>query len=99
MLRLPYATQVLTTPLTCMATTSSIRRNNLTPLWCDVDPRTLNICLQSVRSKLSAETRVLMLVHWGGYPIDMEEVSAIKADYQKRFGQELYVVEDYAMWG
>lgn len=100
MLGLPMGTRVLTTPLTCTATNWAIKANRLVPDWVDIDPRTLNICLQDVRAKLGKHTRVLMLVHWGGYPIDLDEVAEIKTTYRKRYDQELYVIEDCAhAWG
>lgn len=96
MLGLPFGTQVLTTALTCTATNWAIRQAYLTPLWCDINPHTLNIDLQDVRAKLNRDTRVLMLVHWGGYPVDIQEVAHIKQEYYQRYKQQLYVIEDCA---
>jgi dTDP-4-amino-4,6-dideoxygalactose transaminase len=100
MMNLHFGVGVLTTPLTCTATSFAIRSNYYRPIWCDINPRTMNICLQDVRSKLTKDTRVLMLVHWGGYPVDMDEVYEIKQDYLNTFNQELFVIEDCAhAWG
>jgi dTDP-4-amino-4,6-dideoxygalactose transaminase len=100
MLKLPMGTQVLTTPLTCTATNWPIRANGLTPVWVDVNPGTLNICLQDVSSKLTELTQVLMLVHWGGYPIDLAQIEHIKQEYRNKYNKRLHVIEDCAhAWG
>jgi dTDP-4-amino-4,6-dideoxygalactose transaminase len=88
--------EVISSPLTCAATNFPAVANRLAIRWADVDPRTLNIDLADVERKLTSETRILLFVHWGGYPIDYERLSEITAGYRRRFGQELIVVEDCA---
>ncbi len=89
-------TEVISSPLTCAATNFPVVANRLAIRWADVDPRALNIELADVERKLTRETRILLFVHWGGYPIDYVRLAEIKADYRRRFGQELIVVEDCA---
>jgi dTDP-4-amino-4,6-dideoxygalactose transaminase len=96
MLKLPFGTKVLTTPLTCTATNWAIRANWLTPLWVDVNPFDLGMDVDDLVRKLDKDTRVIMLVHWGGFPQDIDRIEEIRQDYQKRFGQELYVIHDCA---
>ena len=89
-------TQVLSSPLTCAATNFPVLANRLAIRWADVDPTTLNIDLADVERKLDAQTRILLFVHWGGYPIDYARLAEIKANYRRRFGPELIVIEDCA---
>jgi dTDP-4-amino-4,6-dideoxygalactose transaminase len=89
-------TEVLSSPMTCAATNFPILANRLAIRWVDVDPTTLNIDLTDARQKLSRETRILLFVHWGGYPVDYDRLAELGAEYRRRFGQELIVVEDCA---
>jgi dTDP-4-amino-4,6-dideoxygalactose transaminase len=88
--------EVISSPLTCAATNFPVVANRLAIRWADVDPNTLNIDLADVERKLSSETRILLFVHWGGYPIDYARLAEITAGYRRRFGHELIVVEDCA---
>ncbi len=89
-------TEVISSPLTCAATNFPVLANRLAIRWADVDPATLNIDLDDVERKFSERTRILLFVHWGGYPIDYRRLAELKATYFSRFGQELIVIEDCA---
>ncbi len=93
---LPDGTEVLSSPMTCAATNFPAVANRFALRWVDVDPRTMNINLADAAKKFSRDTRILLFVHWGGYPIDYQQLGELKADYRRRFGQELIVVEDCA---
>ncbi len=93
---LPDGVEVISSPLTCAATNFPAVANRLAIRWADVNPHNLNIDLTDVERKLTANTRVLLFVHWGGYPIDYAALGEIAARYRRRFGLELIVVEDCA---
>lgn len=88
--------QVLCTPLTCTATNWPVLNNNLEIKWVDVNPDTCNMDLEDLRRKLTDKTRIVLFVHWGGYPIDLKKLKEIKDEYQKNYNQELYIIEDCA---
>ena len=49
---------------------------------------------------ISPETRAVMIVHWGGYPVDLDRLSAILDRAEARNGYRPIVVEDCAhSWG
>lgn len=87
---------VLSTPLTCTATNWPILANNLKIKWVDTDPNTCNIDLDDLRAKLSPKTKVIMVVHWGGYPVDLDKLSQIQDECQELYGFRPYVIEDCA---
>ena len=87
---------VLTPALTCFATTSSILANNCKLRWLDVDLDTGNICLKDLKNKLNEKTKVIYLVHWGGNPVDLDEVDKICCEHHDRYGFKPMVVEDCA---
>lgn len=71
---------VLSTPITCTATNNPIIHNNAWIQWCDVDPITGNITPKTLREFLDIRLFTpifLTVVHWGGNPCDIEEISNI----------------------
>lgn len=88
--------EVLTTPLTCFATTAAILANGLRPTWVDVDPLTLNMDLDHLDHKLSRNTHIIVVVHFGGYPINLDRLSVILDKCEMRYGHRPIVIEDCA---
>jgi dTDP-4-amino-4,6-dideoxygalactose transaminase len=68
---------VLTPALTCFATTAAILANNVKIRWLDVDMNTCNIDLNDLKTKLNERTKIIYLVHWGGSPVDLDELDKI----------------------
>ena len=87
---------VLTPALTCFATTSAIIANNAKIQWLDVDVNTCNINLNDLRQKLTVNTKVIYLVHWGGAPVDLDELDKICNEHLKTHGFKPVVIEDCA---
>jgi dTDP-4-amino-4,6-dideoxygalactose transaminase len=87
---------VLTTPLTCTATNSSITLNGLKIRWVDVDPKTCNMCLNDLRKKLCPKVKAIMVVHWAGNPIDPYKLKSIADDCFNEFGYRPPIIEDNA---
>jgi dTDP-4-amino-4,6-dideoxygalactose transaminase len=87
---------VLTPALTCFATTAAVLANNVKIRWLDVDLDTANICLQDLKNKLNEKTKIIYLVHWGGNPVDLDEVDRICEEHRKKYGFKPMVVEDCA---
>lgn len=87
---------VLTPALTCFATTTSILANNANIKWIDVDLDTFNISLDDIKNKLNEKTKVIYLVHWGGIPVDLDELNKICEQHKNKFGFKPMIVEDCA---
>ena len=68
---------VLSTPLTCTATNWPILANNFNLKWIDTDPTTCNMDLEDLKTKIGPKTKAIMVVHWGGTPIDLNKLSQI----------------------
>ena len=88
--------EVLATPLTCTATNFPILANNLNLKWVDIDPKTLNMDLDDLSRKITAKTKVIFLVHWGGYPMDLDKLKSIQEKAYKNFGFKPAIIEDCA---
>jgi aminotransferase len=60
------------------------------PVFCDVDPRTLNATAETIAAVLSPRTRAVLLIHYGGRPVDMDPI----LDLLRPRG--IHVIEDSA---
>ena len=87
-------TKVLASPLTCTATNWPILANGLDIEWVDVDPKTLNMDLEDLARKITIDTKIILLVHWGGNPIDLHKVNDILKQSYSKFGFAPKVIED-----
>lgn len=92
--------EVLSTALTCTATNWPILANGLRITWVDVDPATLNVDLDDLARKISPATRAIVVVHWAGYPLDLDRLRGILDAAEARHGFRPSVIEDCAhAWG
>jgi perosamine synthetase len=64
--------EVITTPLSCVATTNPILYLNATPVFADIEPATLNINPSLVERKISKRTKAILPVHLFGHPANLD---------------------------
>ena len=88
--------QVLSVPLTCMATNEPILANGLKIKWVDVDRDTGLIDLNDLESKIDQKTKIITFVHWGGYPVDLDRLDIILDKKEAELGFRPIVIEDCA---
>lgn len=88
--------EVLATPLTCTATNWPILANNYNIKWVDVDPNTCNMDLDDLARKITNKTKVILPVHWGGYPNDLNKLKEIQEKSKNMFGFKPAIIEDCA---
>lgn len=88
--------EVLSTPMTCLASNTSILAEKVKIKWVDIDPTTGNIDLNDLTRKLSPTTKAIMLVHWGGYPCDLDKIKEIQLQCKNLYGFYPQVIEDCA---
>jgi perosamine synthetase len=82
--------EVITTPMTFVSTNHAILYNNATPVFCDIEPDTLNIDCNKIEKLITPKTKAIIVVHFGGYPVDMDRVMEIAKK------NNLFVIEDTA---
>jgi perosamine synthetase len=80
--------EVVTTPFSFVASANSILYEDARPVFCDIDPRTLNIDPQAAAAAVGERTTGLLPVHIFGYPAAMEDLELLA----RRSG--LWIVED-----
>src|SRR5690349_20778935 len=64
--------QVISTPMTCTATSGAIVNAGASIRWADVDRLTGNIDPADVRRKLTRQTKAIVAVNWSGRRCDYE---------------------------
>lgn len=82
--------EVVTTPITWVATANVIGAVGARAVFADVDPVSRNISLDALEAAITPRTRALMPVYLAGLPVDMARLYAIAARHGLR------VVEDAA---
>jgi len=82
--------EILTTSMTFCSTVNVILHCGATPVLCDIDPFSHNIDVLDIERRITQKTKVIIPVHYAGYPCDMQKIMDIANTY------DLYVVEDCA---
>ena len=82
--------EVITTPLTWVATANVILEVGATPVLVDIDPRTRNIDLNLIEAAITSKTKAIIPVDLAGLPVDRDQLYAITVKHSLR------VIEDAA---
>ncbi len=82
--------EVITTPFTFIATTSSISLTGAKFVFADIDPRTYNLDVKDAERKITKKTKAILPVHLYGYPANMDAIMHLANEHG------LKVIEDCA---
>ena len=82
--------EVITTPLSWVATSNVILEVGARPVFVDIDPVTRNIDLDRVEAAITPATRAILPVDLAGLPVDRDRLHTIARKHQLR------VIEDAA---
>jgi perosamine synthetase len=80
--------EVVTTPFSFVASANCLLYENAKPVFCDIDPRTLNLDPAAASAAVSERTTGLLPVHIFGYPADMPALERLAGE------RGLWMVED-----
>ena len=82
--------EVISPSLTFIATNHAILLNNLTPVFCDVDPDTFCADPADIATRITPQTRAVIVMHYGGHPVDLNPLVKLCRRHK------LYLIEDCA---
>jgi dTDP-4-amino-4,6-dideoxygalactose transaminase len=82
--------EVITTPMTFIASANAILQAGATPVFVDAEPATANIDANAIEGAITSKTKAILPVHLYGHMADMKKIRKI-ADTHK-----LVVIEDAA---
>jgi len=74
--------EIITTPFSFVATTSSIVWENCTPVFVDIDEHSLNIDADKIEEAITPETTAILATHVYGNPCDVEKIESIAKKHQ-----------------
>ncbi len=82
--------EVITSPITFVASANCIVYTGATPVFADIDPKTYCIDPQQIQNKITPNTKGIIPVHFSGQPCDMAAISALARAHN------LIIIEDAA---
>ncbi len=82
--------EVITTPMTFVASVNVIEHVGARPILADVEADTLNIAPAAVAAAISPRTKAILPVHYAGHPVDLDPIWELARAYG------LAVIEDAA---
>jgi perosamine synthetase len=80
--------EVITTPFSFVASANCVLYEHARPVFCDIDPRTLNLDPGAAQAAVTERTTGLLPVHIFGYPADLPAFERIASE------RGLWIVED-----
>ena len=80
--------EVITSPLSFLASTEAISQAGGCPVFADIDPGTFTLDPRAVERALTGRTRAILPVHLYGHPADLDPIREIGAR------RELAIIED-----
>jgi len=82
--------EVITTPMTFVASANCVVYRGGTPVLADIKKSTYNIDPDEIKKKITSKTKAIIPVHFAGQPCDMDEICEIAEE------NNLIVIEDAA---
>ena len=82
--------EVIMPSFTFVSTANAVVLRGATPVFVDIDPKSLNIDPNNVGAAITPQTRAIFAVHYAGFPADMDQLGEIAQAHG------LFLVEDAA---
>jgi len=89
-LDIKHGDEVIIQAYTCFVVPNAIQFTGATPVFCDVEPGTLNISPEDIRLKLNKHTKAIIVQHTFGNPAKISEIKKICQE------NNIYLIEDCA---
>lgn len=74
--------EIITTPFSYVATTSSIVWEGCVPVFVDINPTSFNIDVSKIEAAISPQTTAILATHVFGNPCDIDAIDAIATKYK-----------------
>ena len=89
-LNLPQGSEIIVPANSFIASSESVTRSGHKVVFCDCDKDNYTISIESIKSKITPNTKAIMAVHLYGHPCDMDEILTIANEH------DLKIIEDCA---
>ncbi|MDT3427986.1 UDP-4-amino-4,6-dideoxy-N-acetyl-beta-L-altrosamine transaminase [Paenibacillus forsythiae] len=82
--------EVITTPITFLASSNCVLYQGGTPVFADIDMDTYNVDPEQIESKITCRTKAIIAVDFTGQPVEIDRISMLARD------RDLILIEDAA---
>jgi UDP-4-amino-4,6-dideoxy-N-acetyl-beta-L-altrosamine transaminase/dTDP-4-dehydrorhamnose reductase len=86
--------EVITSPITFVASANCAVYCRAKPVFADIDPKTYNMAPEEIGRKITGRTKAVVAVHFAGQSCDMESIHRIVKEKEKEFGSKIFIIED-----
>lgn len=73
LLNLPVGSEIILPSLTWVSCAQAVLLAGCVPVFADVDIDSQNINADTIKERISNKTGAIMVVHYGGLPVDMDQ--------------------------
>ena len=84
-------TEVITTPLTCIAGNIPILSLGAKPIWADICRKTGMVTAENIKPLINKKTRAIYILHKEGSPANLEDIYDLK-----KYNKKIRIIEDAA---
>lgn len=74
---LGYGDEVILPTCHFVGTANAIASTGCKPVFCDIDPRTLNATAEFIEGSITSKTKAVCILHYGGLPCDMDDIVSL----------------------
>ncbi|MGG1552409.1 UDP-4-amino-4,6-dideoxy-N-acetyl-beta-L-altrosamine transaminase [Paenibacillus ferrarius] len=82
--------EVITTPLTFLASSNAVLYQGGVPIFADIDENTYNICPNKIEKKITNKTKAIIAVDFTGQPVEIDRITNLAQKHN------LVVIQDAA---
>ncbi len=86
--------EVLVQGYTCVVVANAILYLKATPVYADIDKKTFNVNLDSLKERITEKTKVIICQNTYGLSSNLEEIQQIAREYGEKYGHTIYTLED-----
>lgn len=86
--------EVITSPITFVASANCAIYCNAKPVFADIDNRTYNLSAHKLEKKLTPATKAVIPVHFAGQSCSMENIRSLVAGAEKKYNRKIFIIED-----
>jgi len=86
--------EVITSPITFVASANCAFYCGATPVFADIDSRTYTVDPHEIAKKITLKTRAVIPVHLAGQSCNMRKIRKVVQEAEKKFNTRIVIIED-----
>jgi perosamine synthetase len=90
-LNLPKQSEIILPSMAIVSLLNAVEKNGLTPVFCDVDPKTWNVTYKTITKKITDNTSAIIVVDTYGLMVNTDDINKLKSEYPN-----IKIIEDAA---